>query len=85
MALSAPFSIGPEQGEVHRNVGLLIAERQTDAIEPNRSFRLEQTSCEQFEIASDQSPMVSVIGRGGYCHESRQKSLARQGKERVFG
>jgi hypothetical protein len=25
MALSEPFSIGPEQGEVHRNVGLLIA------------------------------------------------------------
>ena len=24
MALSEPFSIGPEQGEVHRNVGLLI-------------------------------------------------------------
>ena len=52
---------------------------------PKRSFCLEQTSCEQFDIASDQSPMVSVTGRGGYCHECRQKTLARQGKERVFG
>src|SRR5712671_5147175 len=52
---------------------------------PKRSFCLEQTSCEQFDIASDQSPMVSVIGRGGYCHECRQKTLARQGKKRVFG
>jgi hypothetical protein len=51
-----------------------------------RSFCLEQTSCEQFDIAFDQSPMVSVIGRGGYCYECRQKTLARQGKEkeRVF-
>ena len=42
-------------------------------------------SCEQFDIASDQSPIVSVMGRGGYCYECRQKTLARQGKERVFG
>jgi hypothetical protein len=41
-------------------------------------------SCEQFDIASDQSPMVSVIDRDGYC-ECRQKTLARQGKGRVFG
>ena len=27
MALSEPFSVGPEQGEVHRNVGLLIVRR----------------------------------------------------------
>jgi hypothetical protein len=49
---------------------------------PKRLFCLEQTWCEQF----DQSPMVSVTGRGGYCHECRQKTLARQGKEkeRVF-
>ena len=49
-----------------------------------RSFCLEQTSCEQFDIASDQSPMVSVIGRGGYCYECRQRTLARQGKEKVL-
>jgi hypothetical protein len=36
------------------------------------------------DIASDQSPMVSVIGRGGYCYECRQKTLAWQGEERVF-
>jgi hypothetical protein len=34
---------------------------------PKRSFCLEQTSCEQFDIASDQKPMASVIGGGGYC------------------
>jgi len=27
-----------------------------DANDPKRSFCLEQTSCEQFDIASDQSP-----------------------------
>jgi hypothetical protein len=56
-----------------------------DANDPKRSFCLEQTSCEQFDIASDQSPIVSVIGRAGYCYECRQKTLARQGKGRVFG
>jgi hypothetical protein len=50
-----------------------------------RSFCLEQASSEQFDIASDQSPIVPVIGRAGYCYECRQKALARQGKERVFG
>jgi hypothetical protein len=55
------------------------------ANDPKRSCCLEQTSCEQSDIASDQSPIVSVIGRAGYCHECRQKTLARQGKERVFG
>jgi hypothetical protein len=47
---------------------------------PRRSFCLEQTSCEQFDIA-DQSPMVSVIGRGGYCYECRQKTLTGWGKK----
>jgi hypothetical protein len=32
--------------------------------------------------SSDQSPMVSVTGRGEYCYECRQKTLARQGKEK---
>jgi hypothetical protein len=31
-------------------------------------------------IASDQSPMVPVTGRGEYCHECRQKIHARRGK-----
>jgi hypothetical protein len=55
------------------------------ANDPKRSFCPEQTWCEQFGIASDQSPMVSVIDRGGYCYECRQKTLARQERERMFG
>ena len=42
---------------------------------------LEQTSCEQFDIASDQKPMVSVIGGGGYCCECHQKTLLSRGKK----
>src|SRR6267142_5159522 len=48
---------------------------------PKRSFCLEQTSCEQFDIASDQIPMVSVIGGGGYCCECHQKTLLCRGKK----
>src|SRR5712664_2120229 len=51
---------------------------------PKRSFCLEQTSCEQFDIASDQSPMVSVIGRGGYCYECHQKTLPSRGRRRLW-
>jgi hypothetical protein len=32
------------------------------------------------DIASDQSPMVSAIGRGENCHEWRQKTLGRPGE-----
>jgi len=45
------------------------------------SFCLEQTSCEQFDIASDQSPMVSVIVEADIVMNARSKTLARQGKE----
>ena len=48
---------------------------------PKRSFCLEQTSCEQFDIASEQKPMVSVIGGGGYCCECHQKTLLSRGKK----
>jgi hypothetical protein len=41
------------------------------ANDPKRD--LEQTPRERFELASDQSPMVSLTGRGGYCHECREK------------
>jgi hypothetical protein len=51
--------------------------KEWDANDPKRSCCLEQTSCEQSDIASDQSPIVSVIGRAGYWYECRQKNLAR--------
>jgi len=58
--------------------------RQNDAFDPKRSSCPEQTSCKQFDIASDQSPMVPVMGRGGYCWECRRKSHAGSG-EKGFG
>jgi len=55
--------------------------RQNDAFDPKRSSCPEQTSCKQFDIASDQSPMVPAIGRGGYCYEKRPKPLFGRGKK----
>ena len=79
----SPFGTNPTSGDVRISVA---NGGRTDMfrsrMDPKRSFCLEQSSCEQFDIESDQSPMVSVIGRGGYCYECRQKTIARLGKER---
>jgi len=55
--------------------------RQNDAFDPKRSSCPEQTSCKQFDIASDQSPIVSMIGRGDIVMNAAGKPLPGRGEK----
>ena len=84
MRLAAPFAMSLKSNNSDGRSSDRAQQELGETVKKNFDC-LEQTSCEQFDIASDQSPMVSVIGRGGYCYEYPQKTLAWQGEESVFG